>query len=405
MSRSDSPPMNRKPLQDHIAKWNDARNAGDVEAICAATNALIDLATELRDDRDRVAAISAVAALADDEDETKLTEALAKLASYPRIAPAPAPVPPIELQALETVDDPRPEPVIWRESMQGSWLARGEVAVLSGGGGGGKSTLALQWALAAARNELHGGDQGPVAGCRVAGGTVAYISWEDRRRRIKDRADKIVQDWHDSPTNLIWVAEGVGPIFGPPPDTPLFNARPVPLPSWDELWQAIRDIHEQQAGDLSLVVLDPVMSAFAGDSSRVEAVRLFLDALRAEAEALNCGILLIAHSTKTGRAGTDETGAVAGSAAWHDAARGVVTLGRPKTDGPDILACVKANYGPRWQMRLNPKPCRDKFAWWDDGGKYVPPDAGSKDGGQQNKRARAATANNQRKTGKVKGID
>ncbi|MCY4563387.1 MAG: AAA family ATPase, partial [Gammaproteobacteria bacterium] len=278
--------MNIKPLQDLVSAWNGATERGDPDAIDAATNALIDLAKRHKIAKERSAAVSKVAELVTG-DADKLNEALSALATYPTIEPAPAPVPPVELMPLDEVNDPKPQAVIWRDEMAGSWLARGEVAVLSGAGGGGKSTLALQWTLAAARNELHGTDQGAVAGCRVAAGQVVYLSWEDRRRRLKDRADKITRDWGDDPSHLVQVAEGNGPIFGPPPETPLFNARPVPLPNWDDLWKKIREVPS-----LSLVVLDPVMSAFAGDASRVEGVRLFLDELRAEAELANCGILL-----------------------------------------------------------------------------------------------------------------
>ena len=368
--------MNLTPLRDLLAAWTKAREADppDPVAVGEATNAVLDCAKRCKTDLDRADAITEVAALADGTDAQGLKDALKKLASYPMIEPPPKPVPPVELVPLDTVDDAKPRRVIWRKGKAGSWLARGEVAVLSGAGGGGKSTLALQWALAAARNELHGTDQGAETGCRVAAGQVVYLSWEDRRRRIKDRADKITKDWSDDPSHLVHVAEGNGPIFGPPPDHPLFNARPVPLPNWDDLWKQVRLVH-----NLSLVVLDPVTSAFAGDASRVEAVRLFLDELRAEAEAADCGILLIAHSTKAGRAGTDETGAVAGSAAWADAARGVVTLSRPPrkkpdSESPDVLACTKSNYGPPWDLHLTPCPSRQDFARWKAGGDDVEPE-------------------------------
>ena len=60
-------------------------------------------------------------------------------------------------------------------------------------------------------------------------------------------------------------------------------------------------------------------------------------------------MLLVAHDTKSARnlamAGQDP-GAVAGSAAWYDGARGVLTLvPDPDARGSRLLVAIKANYG------------------------------------------------------------
>ena len=103
-------------------------------------------------------------------------------------------------------------------------------------------------------------------------------------------------------------------------------------------------------------MIDPVSAALADVSTNdTGPVRAFLRALTAEAEAAGVGVLLVAHDTKAARNaaahGEDPgAGVVAGSAAWYDGARGVLSV-----VGSDdrLLECVKANYGRTgWGARL-----------------------------------------------------
>ena len=130
-----------------------------------------------------------------------------------------------------------------------------------------------------------------------------------------------------------------------------------PGADWPALWAAVRELAP------SLVVIDPASSALA-DASMNEGgpVRAFMGALAREADAAGCGVLVVAHSTKADRA-TDEPGpgAVAGSATWFDAARGLLylTWKAAKHDDRDTerrreLRCIKANHGRSgWSVTLN----------------------------------------------------
>ena len=83
--------------------------------------------------------------------------------------------------------------------------------------------------------------------------------------------------------------------------------------------------------------MDPASAALAdADVSQTGPVRKFLQALMHEARQAECGVLLVSHSTKAtrnalGRGDGPGAGVVAGSAAWYDGARGVLSLKKPRT--------------------------------------------------------------------------
>ena len=131
------------------------------------------------------------------------------------------------------------------------------------------------------------------------------------------------------------------------------SPRARPGRQWEFLWRQVRRIKP------TLVVVDPASAALA-DVSAVEGgpVRALFTLAREEAEAAGCGILIVAHDTKQARnavkAGEDPgAGAVAGSATWYDAARGVLHLRRDGKDGDRVLECLNANYGRAgWTVEL-----------------------------------------------------
>ena len=330
------------PVREAVRRWKAASKAGQKPEMDQAIRDAVIAATVSADSaiaRSGAAAMAKAAIAFDAGDDARALQALQGV----QVPPQPVIVRPVAAARA----DPVPEPLVREVGGRGSVLAVGEVALLSGAGGGGKSTLALQIALAAALGDRSGNAWQSTAGMDVAPGRSVLVTWEDRARRIYDRAVRIVKsEERDLLKDRVFVVEGVGPIFGPPETTPLFNAAPAPMPRWQLLFEAIAEIGPR------LVVIDPVMSAFSGDSGRVEAVRLFLDALRIVAESDGYGVLAIAHNTKSHRSGGDTAGAIAGSAGWHDAARGVMTLTRDEEEERDRLSVIKANYGPRWSRLL-----------------------------------------------------
>ena len=240
-------------------------------------------------------------------------------------------------------DAPEPEPVLWRDAdgrHADPVLSVGEVALLSGAGGLGKSYLTLAVAVAGALAADLGQDYGAACGIRVAPGPVVMVSYEDSPARTYGRLRRMQQTSaadgiHVFPHPLpLWVASGSN------------RGASMAADWWADLWQYVREVQAR------LLVIDPASAALADtDVSQTGPVRQFLRALTFEAEPADCGVLIVAHSTKAARtaaqAGEDPgAGVVAGSAAWYDGARGVLTL-EPHKDVRNlrVLSCVKANYG------------------------------------------------------------
>ena len=270
---------------------------------------------------------------------------------------------PVLRSAADFADAPQPATVLLRDpepsepdgGAPDAVLSVGEVAILASAGGLGKSTAVLELAAAAVGAAEYGADYGPALGLRVAAGSVVLVSFEDSPARIAAR--------------LRWCCAGNVPaaVHLAPDPAPLWigsdGGESRPGATWEALWRGVRDVGAR------LVVIDPVSAALA-DVSTTETgpVRSFLRALTAEATAAGVGVLLVAHDTKAARnaiaRGEDPAaGVVAGSAAWYDGARGVLSLARDPAGGDDrLLECVKANYGRAgWGARLRERTVNGAF--------------------------------------------
>ena len=289
-------------------------------------------------------------------DTAALAGAIADRARHLRDLAAATPAPVVH-DVADYLTAAQPAPVLWRDPEPSertgadpdAVLSVGECAILASAGGLGKSTWTLEVAAAAVGAAELGADYGAACGLRVAAGPVLLVSFEDAPARIAHR--------------LTWMHPGGavprGALHVAPDPAPLWLAaadrggESHPGAAWDALWRAVRSLGAR------LVVIDPVSAALA-DVSTTETgpVRAFLRALTAEAETAGAGVLLVAHDTKAARnaaaRGEDPgAGIVAGSAAWYDGARGVLSLARDPASDDRLLECVKANYGRTgWGARL-----------------------------------------------------
>ena len=244
-----------------------------------------------------------------------------------------------------------PRPVLWRDAgdaatppeRAGTVLCAGEVAMLSGPGEAGKSTVAVALADAAR-------DGGTACGLHVARSRVAVLSYEDSGPRLAHRFT-----WYAAPDKWAHVrrARGAGPLWEA---DPAYRRDSGPSRSWRPWWDAVADF------GAGLVVIDPASVAAAGiNPSDGAAVRAFLLAVTQKAEKVGAGVLIVAHDTKgarnDARAGIGPgPGAVSGSGQWSDGARAVLHLSGAGPEDKRLLVAAKSNYGPSgWGARLSPR--------------------------------------------------
>ena len=282
----------------------------------------------------------------DQAEATDTLDALADALDPPKLRPLSA-----------YADAPVPAPVLWRDPAAAepetahpdAVLSIGEVALLSAAGGIGKSMTVLALAVAAAHAHVKGQAAGAACGLCVMAGPVALVSYEDSPARLADRLRFMVPD----PAAHV----AIGVHLQVAPDPAALWTLDGPGPDWTPLWRTIR-----QAG-ARLLVIDPASAALAEVSTtETGPVRSFLRALTVEAapsgDWAGCGVLIVAHDTKAARDSArrgdpPDAGVVAGSAAWYDGARGVLTLWEPAPN-ERIIEAVKANYGRTgWGARLS----------------------------------------------------
>ena len=265
-----------------------------------------------------------------------------------------------EAVALSAIAGDLPQPLVSVADQDGhrdgALLSAGTVAVLAGAGGSAKTALALHLAIEAGATPDRAHRPACGGALVVAGGPALYVAYEDAPPVLRDRAARLVEnlgdDFRDAMRSVYLLPMAGRPLFGPAGGVGLYNARPGPLEGWCDLWAAV------DATRARLVIVDPVLCAYVGESNAAAPVREFLGALAAEAGKRCAGVLLVCHSTKAARSGGEpnlyEPGHVGGSTHWVDGVRGVLHLVRDRAEF--TLAVAKANYGPAFQhVRMTPK--------------------------------------------------
>lgn len=219
--------------------------------------------------------------------------------------------------------DLNPVPVAWLWKF---WLALKKLHILAGAPGQGKTTLAIAMAAIVTI-----GGRWPD-GTRCDAANILFWSGED------DPADTLL------PRLLAAGADRERCYFV---QGARIDGEVVPFdPARDlaRLRQAI-----EQIGGVSLLIVDPVVSAVTGDSHKNGEVRRALQPLVDLADACNCAVLGITHFSKGGQGG-DPSQRVVGSVAFTAVARVVMVAAKVKADedGQDvrILARSKSNIGP-----------------------------------------------------------
>ena len=225
--------------------------------------------------------------------------------------------------ALIAADQLKPEPIRW---MWPGWLARGKLHVLAGAPGTGKTTIAMDIAACVSSGRAF------PSGFRAKQGHVLVWSGED------DPKDTLVPRLIAAGADLSRVKfvgdvqeNGKTYLFDPSRDVDKLSAAAALL------------------GDIALIVVDPLVSAVAGDSHKNAEVRRGLAPLVELAVQLDAALLGITHFFE-GTQGRDPLERVSGSLAFGALAR--VVFGTVRQDaGEDgerrmMLARAKSNIGP-----------------------------------------------------------
>ena len=214
------------------------------------------------------------------------------------------------------------EPISW---LWGGWLARGKLHVIGGAPGTGKTTIALALAATATR----GGTWPDRSRCRSSGNVVMWSGEDDPADTLAPRLVAMGADM----SRIFFVT---GSVEG--------DARRAFDPAKDvaALGEAVTKI-----GDVSMLIVDPIVSAIAGDSHKNSETRRGLQPLVDLAQAQNAALLGVTHFTK-GTSGRDPLERVTGSLAFGALAR--IVLVAAKGDGSEgsparVLARAKSNIG------------------------------------------------------------
>ena len=216
----------------------------------------------------------------------------------------------------------RPEPIRWLWS---GWLALGKLHILAGAPGQGKTTIVLAFA-----STVSVGGRWPDGSRCPAGNVLIWSGEDDPQDTLLPRLLAMGAD--ASRIHFIQGAKVNGEIL------PFDPARDIGRLAGEA----------QRIGDVRLLMVDPVVSAVAGDSHKNTEVRRALQPIVDLAAAMNCAAVGISHFGKGG-AGRDPTERVLGSVAFSAVARVVMVAAKLKADEGDdqrVLARSKSNIGP-----------------------------------------------------------
>ena len=267
------------------------------------------------------------------------------------------------------------------------WLPLGRLAVLTGPGGGGKSILALQLAVAVSGTAdperfwlptwlppaTKGGPFRMIDADLPREQVAVYASYEDeaaeQQRRWQRLRAPLETDSIGDRLRYVNLRRSGEPLWAPPADENGYAHPAAPTATGRRLLDYTASV------DARLLVIDPAAAAYSGNENDNPNVRRFLLWLDSWAERADCTVLLVHHTPKSGSGPR-------GASDFTDGVCAVLRLGyaQPddKADAQPYLALDKANYAPREVVWL---------VWADDGCLAVDPQAISRKAPKAEKKA------------------
>lgn len=219
--------------------------------------------------------------------------------------------------------DVTPTPIDW---IWPGWLAAGKLHLIGGAPGTGKTTVAVSLAAA-----LSAGGRWPDGSHATAGDVVIWSGEDDNADTLNPRLRAAGADLDRIFTIDRVIEKGTPHPFDPAHDLDALRAS---LDSLDRV---------------RLLIVDPIVSAVAGDSHRNAETRRSLQPLIDLANELGCAILGVTHFSK-GSGGREPLERITGSLAFGALARMVWVTAQQKEDGTNpsrrLLLRAKSNIGP-----------------------------------------------------------
>ena len=218
------------------------------------------------------------------------------------------------LQGSDIVE--RPITWLWE-----GYLPSGKLTLLAGAGGTGKSTIAFNLAATI----TNAGIWPDGTRCNGAGNVLIWSSEDDPADTIKPRLMAVGAD--DRRYGVIAGTVDEDNV----PDS--FDA----ARDMDGLREAVSRI-----GGISLLIIDPIVTAVTGDMHKANDVRRSLQAIVDFAAEMNCAVLGITHFAK-GTAGRNSAERVIGSQAFAALARMVLVAAKEEESDRRVFTRAKSN--------------------------------------------------------------
>ena len=200
------------------------------------------------------------------------------------------------------------EPVRW---LWGGWLAAGKLHVLGGAPGTGKTTIAMSLAAT-----LSAGGAWPDGASSKAGNVVIWSGEDDAGDTLIPRLKLAGAD-----LGRIHFISGILEHGGYRAFDPAQDIEPLR-----------RELGK--IGDVRLLIVDPIVSAVAGDSHKATEVRRGLQPLVDLAASMRCALIGITHFSK-GTSGRDPIERITGSLSFGALARIVFVAAKRQDAGED----------------------------------------------------------------------
>ena len=210
------------------------------------------------------------------------------------------------------------QPVTW---IWDGYLPSGKLTLLAGAGGTGKSTIAFNLAATI----TNAGTWPDGTRCGVAGNVLIWSSEDDPADTIKPRLMAVGAN-----------ENRYGVISGTTDEQGLRSP-----------FDAAYDLEElrlvvSRIGGISLLIIDPIITAVTGDMHKANDVRRSLQSIVDFAAEMNCAVLGITHFAK-GTAGKNSAERVIGSQAFAALARMVLVAAKEEESNRRVFTRAKSN--------------------------------------------------------------